>query len=90
MSDNQWKKISKDAKDLISNLLKKDPKKRITVTKAMEHKWFESLNENNDKDNDNNNNGNKTQKPLSSKFQDTKQFKSDLDMLRQESVLKKN
>lgn len=34
-----WDKISKDAKDLISNLLVVDPQKRFSAEKALRHKW---------------------------------------------------
>lgn len=32
--------MSANAKDLISKLLTKDPKKRITCSEALSHKWF--------------------------------------------------
>jgi serine/threonine protein kinase len=32
--------ISDDCKDLISLMLTKDPKKRITINEALKHKWF--------------------------------------------------
>ncbi|CAD8062902.1 unnamed protein product [Paramecium sonneborni] len=35
--------ISSDAKDLIKNLLIKQPKKRITCEKALEHQWFKNM-----------------------------------------------
>lgn len=38
-----WEKISEDCKDLIRKLLEKDPKKRLTATEALNHKWFNSL-----------------------------------------------
>lgn len=38
----ELKKVSKNAKDLISKLLTFDHKKRITSTEALEHQWFKS------------------------------------------------
>jgi len=38
-----WKKISDDCKDLIQNLLEKDPKKRITLENALKHRWFQDI-----------------------------------------------
>ncbi|CAD8059692.1 unnamed protein product [Paramecium primaurelia] len=35
--------VSSDAKDLIKNLLIKQPKKRITCEKALEHQWFKNM-----------------------------------------------
>ncbi|KAK1416462.1 hypothetical protein QVD17_32253 [Tagetes erecta] len=35
-----WPSISDSAKDLISKMLTKDPKKRITADKALEHPWL--------------------------------------------------
>ncbi len=40
MSGTIWKKISKNAKDLIENLIVIDPKKRLSVSEALNHKWF--------------------------------------------------
>jgi serine/threonine protein kinase len=39
-----WKNISSDAKDLISKLLLKDAKARITLDEALDHRWFSSRN----------------------------------------------
>ena len=36
----EWSSISRDAKDLISQMLNKDPNKRITAEKALKHPWF--------------------------------------------------
>lgn len=36
----EWSSISRDAKDLISMMLTKDPSKRITAEKALKHPWF--------------------------------------------------
>lgn len=41
-----WGHISDDAKDLISRLLLKDPKKRLTAVQALEHPWFKGEKEN--------------------------------------------
>ena len=35
-----WDDVSSNAKDLITKLLLKDPSKRISLDKAMEHPWF--------------------------------------------------
>ena len=35
-----WSKISGKAKDLVSRMLTKDPKDRITTTEALKHAWF--------------------------------------------------
>jgi len=37
-----WSHISEEAKDLISKLLLKDPKKRLTAVQALEHPWFKN------------------------------------------------
>ena len=37
---DKWWKVSQSAKDLISSMLTKDPNKRISVSKALEHEWF--------------------------------------------------
>ena len=36
-----WDDVSAHAKDLISKLLVKDPKRRISLEDAMNHPWFE-------------------------------------------------
>jgi calcium-dependent protein kinase len=38
--EDEWAGISDEAKDLISKLLDKDPKKRIKINKALKHSWF--------------------------------------------------
>ena len=43
MVDPHWQKISKEAKDLISKLLIKNPAQRITCENAMKHSWFEPI-----------------------------------------------
>ena len=35
-----WSKISEKAKDLVSKMLEKDPKDRITTKDALNHSWF--------------------------------------------------
>ena len=42
-----WSNISPHCKDLLVQLLTKDPKRRINLDDAMKHKWFEGLNVNN-------------------------------------------
>ena len=37
----EWDSISDDCKDLLSQLLAKDPSKRITLENALKHPWFE-------------------------------------------------
>ena len=39
--EEEWGNISDEAKDLISKLLVKDPKKRIKIDIALNHPWFE-------------------------------------------------
>ena len=38
--DKQWEGISEGAKDLISKMLLKSNKKRITASKALKHPWI--------------------------------------------------
>ncbi len=40
--DEEWGNISGDAKDLISQLLTKDPKTRVKVSDALNHIWFKN------------------------------------------------
>ena len=35
-----WEEVSDDAKDLITQLLQKDPKDRIKLKDAMNHAWL--------------------------------------------------
>ena len=35
-----FRKISPDAKDLIRNMLMTDPRKRLTATEALKHRWI--------------------------------------------------
>jgi len=37
-----WKSISEEAKDLITKLMEKDPKKRLTIEQTLKHHWFTS------------------------------------------------
>jgi len=36
-----WSRISAEAKDLIKNMMNKDPKKRFTVHQCLEHRWMQ-------------------------------------------------
>jgi calcium-dependent protein kinase len=36
----EWEGLSSSSKDLVEKLLIKDPKKRITITEALQHQWF--------------------------------------------------
>jgi calcium-dependent protein kinase len=44
MNIEEFEGISSDVKDLINNLLKKSPNKRLTAEKALEHSWFKKFN----------------------------------------------
>ena len=44
--EEDWEGISSTAKDLITNLLQKNPNERITCAEALKHQWFEVLNMN--------------------------------------------
>lgn len=37
--DEDWAKVSEDAKDFLRGLLAKDPKERLTADEAIKHKW---------------------------------------------------
>jgi calcium-dependent protein kinase len=37
----EWSEISEEAKDLLREMLQKDPIKRISAIEALNHKWFE-------------------------------------------------
>lgn len=50
--EDEWGSISDEAKDLISKLLDKDPKKRIRIDKALKHKWFKKWEKDNDEINE--------------------------------------
>ena len=45
-SNQCWKEVSKEARDLIEALLERDPERRITMESALEHPWFGHLTEN--------------------------------------------
>ena len=36
----EWKQVSKDAKDLIKRLLNTDPSQRLTIEQVMKHRWI--------------------------------------------------
>jgi len=38
---NEWSEVSDEAKDLLEQMLVKDPRKRISAEDAMNHVWFE-------------------------------------------------
>lgn len=38
--DNEWKFISRNAKDLIEHLLKRDPRQRYSARQVLEHSWI--------------------------------------------------
>jgi serine/threonine protein kinase len=38
-----WNKVSFTVKDLLINLLKKDPLERLTLDKTINHPWFNSI-----------------------------------------------
>lgn len=42
--DEKWEKISLEAKDLLKELLHRDPSKRITTEDALSHPWFKDMN----------------------------------------------
>lgn len=42
-SGKEWQKISNNGIDLISNMLVPDPRKRISIKKALAHPWFKSF-----------------------------------------------
>ncbi len=37
-----WVKSSKEAKDLVNNLIVKKPEDRLTIRGALNHKWFKT------------------------------------------------
>ena len=41
--NNLWKDISKEAKDLVTQMLKKNPKARYTVDQCLSHPWFKGM-----------------------------------------------
>lgn len=46
MKEDVWKNISKEAKNLVKQMLTKDPNERISARLALHHKWFEMAPEN--------------------------------------------
>lgn len=38
-----WDHISEECKDLLTKLLLKDPKKRISLDNVLKHKWFNGI-----------------------------------------------
>lgn len=51
-SQKEWKKVSPEAKDLISKMLEKNTKKRLTAAECLEHDWFEACENMKGKEND--------------------------------------
>ena len=41
--DREWKHISPEAKDLVSNLLVKDASKRLTAKEVLRHPWVSKV-----------------------------------------------
>ncbi|CAG9465498.1 unnamed protein product [Pedinophyceae sp. YPF-701] len=41
--DDLWGRVSPEAKDLVSRLLRKDPRERLTARQALEHPWILGL-----------------------------------------------
>jgi calcium-dependent protein kinase len=46
LDEPEWDEISADAKDLVKNMLKYDPDKRISASDALQHKWIKTHNSN--------------------------------------------
>lgn len=44
LTSSPWPNISKEAKDLISNLLQVEPASRLSAGEALKHPWFKNLN----------------------------------------------
>lgn len=40
LKGKDWDSISKDAKELVRNMLNPNPKKRYTASQCMDHPWF--------------------------------------------------
>lgn len=40
MDPEEWREYSPEVKDLVSKLLIKDPKLRMTASEAINHSWF--------------------------------------------------
>eukprot|EP00535_Pseudo-nitzschia_heimii_P011517 CAMPEP_0197195368 /NCGR_PEP_ID=MMETSP1423-20130617/30962_1 /TAXON_ID=476441 /ORGANISM="Pseudo-nitzschia heimii, Strain UNC1101" /LENGTH=1068 /DNA_ID=CAMNT_0042648989 /DNA_START=96 /DNA_END=3302 /DNA_ORIENTATION=+ len=45
-SEEEWRKVSVEAKDLVAKMLKTDPKERITAEEAVEHPWIVRIQQN--------------------------------------------
>ena len=43
LTSGRWANISSSAKNLVAGLLIKDPNKRITIEKALAHRWFKKV-----------------------------------------------
>ena len=43
--EEYWDSVSKEAKDFINNLLKTDPKQRLTAEAALNHPWLKNAEE---------------------------------------------
>merc|ERR1712141_761976 len=57
--DQYWSKISKDAKDLLINLLQKDPNDRLEAADILNHPWIIQMTSSSSNiENENNNNNN--------------------------------
>ena len=39
-ADSHWTNVSKEAKDLVTRLVAKDPQERVTAREALSHSWF--------------------------------------------------
>lgn len=39
----EWKSVSKDARNLVDSMLKPDPYKRISIGEALKHQWFKNF-----------------------------------------------
>ena len=42
-SGDDWRRVSKDAKDLIRGMLSLDPSGRLGVEEALKHRWFKDM-----------------------------------------------
>jgi len=56
--DQYWSKISSDAKDLLINLLQKDPNDRLEAADILNHPWIIQMTSSSNIENENNNNNN--------------------------------
>jgi calcium-dependent protein kinase len=54
-SQDEWKGISKDAIELIKNMLNKNPENRFSAEECLNHKWFNILSDNNNQSSSNEN-----------------------------------